>query len=145
MCTIAFTPSSDAEEHSAPSSAQRFIFELGALDVSPTKPNGKQWDIGIGSIARPDLTVSVMMNRREILKSQKCANTFSCTFDDRSEPFELNSQSVLRVEVWDQDLKHDDLIDRFYLTISKDVGLEGADVELKGKSTSLLNVRLIPQ
>jgi hypothetical protein len=124
---------------------QRFVLELGLLDVSHTKPNGDSWDFGIGSFTRPDLTVQVMLNQQEILKSQKCPNTFSCIFDDRSQPFELSSRSVLRVEVWDRDLQYNDLIDHFHIVLSDETRLEGAEFELTGKSTMNLSIRVIPE
>jgi len=119
------------------------VLELNQVTVSETKPNGKRWDFGLGRISKPDLVITVSLDGEQILTTKKCKNTLSCMFE-RSAPFMLKGEQVLRFKVIDKDLKKDDLIDSLTVKLKEGEFNGKQEFKLAGKSTAMLSLTLRP-
>ena len=72
---------------------------MAVINVEPSKGNGKAWDIGGGS---PDILLK--LNKKEVNFSKSCKNEYRCVMEFDS------TGSSWYVEVYDKDLKTDDII-----------------------------------
>ena len=127
-----------------PSWAERpMVLEINQLTVNDTKPSGKRWDFGLGKISKPDLIIIVSLDEEQLLITKKCKDSFSCTFN-RSAPFMITGEQILRFKVIDKDLKRDDTIDLLTVRINEGDAHQKQELKLAGKSTSMLSVTLRP-
>lgn len=119
------------------------VIELGQLQVSETKPNGKRWDFGLGSISKPDLMLKMYLDREELVVTKICKDAFTCLFQ-RSIPILVRGTQDLSITVVDRDLKRDDVIDQLTVKLTESELGESKEIKLAGKSTTLLTFTVRP-
>lgn len=144
LCLVSTLLLSSLVTNTRESYAERpVVLELGQVQVSETKPNGKRWDFGLGSISKPDLVLKVYLGQEELITTKKCKDAFSCVFK-RSVPLLVSGSQDLSVTIIDRDLKRDDVIDQLTITLDESELHQAREVKLAGKSTTLLTFKIRP-
>jgi len=92
------------------------------IQVSPTKPGGKSWDIAGGA---PDIRFAI--DGKTVQQEHKCIDTYRCT---RTVSLSLDKEKFY-IEVYDRDLKADDLIGKGECRVGEVCKVGRAGVTLK--------------
>jgi len=92
------------------------------IQVAPTKPGGKSWDIAGGA---PDIRFAI--DGKTVHLEQKCIDTYRCT---RTVSLLLDKEKFY-IEVYDRDLKADDLIGKGECRVGEVCKVGRAGVTLK--------------
>ena len=95
---------------------------MAQINVEPSKGNGKAWDIGGGS---PDILLK--LNKEEVNFSKNCKNSYRCVME-----FESTGDSWY-VEVYDKDIKTDDIIGAGTCKVDEPCKIGQATVIIKKK------------
>lgn len=85
-----------------------FVIRIESVRVARQTADGDEWDSAGGG--PPDLVAQVWVGARQVLLTPVAEDTHAAQWDTVSEPFDLASDSVVRVKVLDRDLGFNDEI-----------------------------------
>jgi len=89
------------------------------IDVEAQKTNGKNWDIFGGS---PD--IKIVINGQSYFSPTKCKDRYRCSIEFSS------TKNKWYIEVYDKDMKNDDLIGKGDCKVGKNCNLGLAKVKI---------------
>jgi hypothetical protein len=97
------------------------------IEVSPTKPNGKSWDIFGGA---PDIQLRI--DRTLISFQSKCQDIYRCEI---KLPYPIETGSKHYIEIYDKDIEASDLIGKKELEIIKDKTIQIGNATIRFEYT----------
>lgn len=107
----------DAVPRIAKETPRKAVLAIKDLKVLPTKANGKAWDV-FGGL--PDLKIVVRNNSSgQVFSSPKRMDTLHATFN--ADAFQIVEGDVVSLEVWDCDVKCDDLVGNSSFTVTREL------------------------
>jgi pimeloyl-ACP methyl ester carboxylesterase len=129
--------------------ADAFLLVVKAATIAKTKADGKAWDIGVGKKAWPDPYVKIWVYDAD--GGLADSGETSTMWDTFTPAWNQDAATVaegckIRVEVWDKDLKNDDLIGKHEFKLTSDMIKKG-ELTLKFGQVEKLHLafRLAPK
>jgi pimeloyl-ACP methyl ester carboxylesterase len=103
--------------------ADAFLLVVQSATIAKTKADGKPWDLGVGKKAWPDPYVKIWVYDADggLSDSGETAtiwDTFTPAWNH--EAATVTEGCKIRLEVWDKDLKYDDLIGKYEFKLTAD-------------------------
>jgi pimeloyl-ACP methyl ester carboxylesterase len=113
--------------------ADAFLLVVKSAIIAKTKADGKAWDIGVGKKAWPDPYVKIWVYDAEggLADSGETAtiwDTFTPAWNH--EAATVTEGCKIKLEVWDKDLKYDDLIGKHEFKLTADT-IKNGELTLK--------------
>ncbi len=94
------------------------IFTLKSAEIAPKKENKKSWDLSFGKWSKPDVYVIISTGKTTILKSEVAKNTLTPHWKI-SKIVKISPKDIIEIQVWDKDIKKDDLVGKKLITLSE--------------------------
>lgn len=129
--------------------AEAFLLVVKSATIAKTKADGKPWDIGVGKKAWPDPYVKIWVydadgGLADSGETSTIWDTFTPTWNQDAAT--VSEGCKIRLEVWDKDVKNDDLIGKHEFKLTADTIKKG-DLTLRFGQVEKLHLafRLAPK
>ena len=108
--------------------ADNVIVTVKSGTIAPTKANGRAWDAGWGQVALPDPYVKLWVFDKDGAQvdygeTWYIRNTLTTVWNKDIARAKVGQ--TIKIEVWDKDLKYDDLIGRYTFALTKEMANKG--------------------
>ena len=80
-----------------------------SMTFDDTKPNGDDWDLGLGDFTNPDIVALVLKNEEIILQTEEISDTFSASWSNEKTLTEINVGDTIQFCAVDIDVDGDDV------------------------------------